>query len=172
MGYLRVFWDIPAWVIALGLLSLCTLINIGGIRQSTWVTVTFICIEVGGLLLLIGGGLLTLDLFDAITLPRVEDVPAIISGAALVFFIYVGFEDVANLSEEAKEPRRDVPRALMISTVVTSIIYLFVAWAMLAAVDPSELAKSESPLTEAGSRIAPWVGTTLAVTALFATAMP
>jgi APA family basic amino acid/polyamine antiporter len=169
-GYLRVFWEVPAWTIALALLCVCTLVNIAGIRQATWLTVTLICIEVGGLLLLIGGGLLTLDLFEAITPPRAGEAAAIFSGAALVFFIYVGFEDVANLSEEAKAPKRDVPRALLASTVITSIIYLFVAWAMLAAVEPAVLARSESPLTEAGRRIAPWVGTTLAVTALFATA--
>ena len=169
-GYLRVFWEVPAWATALALLALCTAINIAGIRQSTWATITLICIEVGGLLLLIGSGLLTLDMFRAIAAPTWAGAGSIFSGAALVFFIYLGFEDVANLAEEAKTPTKDVPRALLLSTVVTSVIYLFVVWTVLAAADPQSLAGSESPLTVAGSRIAPWLGTTLAVTALFATA--
>lgn len=169
-GYLRVFWDVPAWAVALTLLALCTGINIAGIRQSTWATITLICIEVGGLLLLIGSGVLTLDMFETIVMPTWSDAGSIFSGAALVFFIYLGFEDVANLAEESKAPTKDVPRALLLSTVVTSVIYLFVVWTVLAAADPQTLAGSESPLTAAGTRIAPWLGTTLAVTALFATA--
>lgn len=169
-GYLKVFWNVPAWITALSLLGVCTLINIVGIRQSTRVTIALICIEVGGLLLLIGSGMLNLDVLGAIEMPGFAGIGGIFSGAALVFFIYVGFEDVANLSEEAQSPARDVPRALLLSTVITSVIYLFVVWTMLAASDPASLAQSESPLTEAGRRISPWIGTTLAVTALFATA--
>ncbi len=169
-GYVRVFWEVPAWAIALALLALCTGINIAGIRQSTWVTITLICIEVGGLLLLIGSGMLTLDMLEAVVAPTWFNAGSIFSGAALVFFIYLGFEDVANLAEEAHAPTKDVPRALLLSTMVTSVIYLFVVWAVLAAADPQSLAASESPLTAAGARIAPWLGTTLAVTALFATA--
>ena len=169
-GYLKVFLELPAPLIALALLSLCTAINIVGLRQSTWVSISMIVIEVGGLLLLIVMGLFKGDAGEAITLPTFGDASGIFAATALVFFVYIGFEDVANLSEEAKNPRRDVPRALLWSVAVTSLVYLLVVWAVFAVMDPGQLAQSDSPLTTAGRAVAPWLGQTLAVTAMFATA--
>ena len=169
-GYLKVFLELPAPLTALALLSLCTAINIVGLRQSTWVSIGMIVIEVSGLLLLIVMGLFKGDAGSAITLPTFGDAPGIFTATALVFFVYIGFEDVANLSEEAKNPRRDVPRALLWSVAVTSLVYLLVIWAVFAVMDPSQLAQSDSPLTAAGRAVAPWLGQTLAVTAMFATA--
>ncbi|MCY7318482.1 MAG: APC family permease [Ramlibacter sp.] len=169
-GYLKVFVDVPAPLTALALLSLCTALNIAGIRQSTWVSIGMIVIEVGGLLLLIVMGLFKGDAGAAITLPTFGDTPGIFAATALVFFVYIGFEDVANLSEEAKNPRIDVPRALLWSVAITSVVYMLVVWAVFAVLDPGQLAQSDSPLTTAGRAVSPWLGQTLAVTAMFATA--
>ena len=49
-------------------------------------------------------------------------------------------------------------------------MYLLVIWAVFAVMDLSQLAQSDSPLTAAGRAVAPWLGQTLAVTAMFATA--
>lgn len=169
-GYLKVFLELPAPLTAFALLSFCTAINIVGLRQSTWVSIGMIVIEVGGLLLMIVMGFLKGDAGAAITLPTFGDAPGIFTATALVFFVYIGFEDVANLSEEAKNPRRDVPRALLWSVAITSLLYLLVVWAVFAVMDPGQLAQSDSPLTTAGRAVAPWLGQTLAVTAMFATA--
>ena len=169
-GYLKVFVDVPAPLTALALLSLCTALNIAGIRQSTWVSIGMIVIEVGGLVLLIVMGLTQGDAGAAITLPTFGDTSGIFAATALVFFVYIGFEDVANLSEEAKNPRIDVPRALLWSVAITSVVYMLVVWAVFAVMEPSQLAQSDSPLTAAGRAVAPWLGQTLAVTAMFATA--
>lgn len=169
-GYFRVFVDWPAPLVALALLSVCTAVNIAGLRQATWASIAMIVVEVGGLLLLVVFGLSAGDAANAITLPTFGDAPGVFAATALVFFVYIGFEDVANFSEEAKHPRRDVPRAILISVVVTSTIYLLVIWAVFANLPPAQLALSDSPLTTAGRQVAPWLGHTLAVTALFATA--
>lgn len=169
-GYLEVFLPVPPAFTAVVLLALCTVLNILGIRQSTWASIALICVEVGGLLLLVGFGFVDLDVWTHIELPRTEDAAAVFSTAALLFFIYIGFEDVANLAEEAREPRRDVPRALLVSVPLVSLIYLLVMWVALAAGDPGQWGGSRSPLTDVGASIEPWLGPTLAVTALFATA--
>ena len=169
-GYLKVFLAVPAPLTALALLTLCTALNIAGLRQSTWVGIAMIVIEVGGLLLLIAMGLHKGDPGTAITLPTFDDGPGIFAATALVFFVYIGFEDVANLSEEAKDARRDVPRALLWSVAITSLLYLLVVWAVLSVVEPRQLTQSDSPLTTAGLAIAPWLAWTLAITAMFATA--
>jgi APA family basic amino acid/polyamine antiporter len=172
-GYLRVFLEIPAALTAFVLLGACTVVNIAGIRESTWVSMALICVEVAGLLLLIGAGFWHTDVIAAVHWPDLADgagAAGIFAGAALIFFIYIGFEDVANLAEETHEPRRDVPRALLISVMLTTVIYLLVAWVVLALATPATLAASESPLTAAAATITPALGWTLAITALFATA--
>ena len=169
-GYLRVFLEVPAPLTAFALLTICTTLNIAGLRQATWASIGMIVIEVGGLLLLVVMGLYKGDPPSAITLPSFGDTSGIFAATALVFFVYIGFEDVANLSEESINPRRDVPRALLWSVAVTSLVYMLVVWAVFSVMGPDELAQSDSPLTTAGRSVAPWLGQTLAVTAMFATA--
>ena len=139
-GYLKVFLEVPVPLTALALLTLCTALNIAGLRQATWVGIGMIVVEVGGLLLLIAMGLHKGDPGQAITLPSFGDGAGIFAAAALVFFVYIGFENVANLSEEAKDARRDVPRALLWSVSLTSLLYLLVVWAVLSVVEPRQLA--------------------------------
>lgn len=182
-GYWRVFVDWPAPLIALGLLGACTAINIAGLRQATWVGISMILVEVGGLLLLVvfglwragvqgavsGSGVLGAEGVQGLVLPPLSAWPGVFAATAMVFFVYIGFEDVANFAEESRHPRRDVPRAIVWSVVVTSAMYLLVVWAVLANLSPAALARSESPLTTVGGRIAPWLGQVLAATALCAT---
>jgi APA family basic amino acid/polyamine antiporter len=169
-GYLAVFIDLPAAAIALALLAACTALNIAGLRQSTWASIALICVEVGGLLLLIATGFVRVEPLEALRWPQAGELGAVFAATALVFFVYIGFEDVANLAEEAREPERDVPRALLGSVLLVSVIYLLVVWTALAAIPPEALAESRSPLTTAGDKLSPLLGRTLAVTALFATA--
>ena len=167
-GYLKVFADVAPAASAVALLLACTALNIVGIRQSTWVGIGLITVEVGGLLLMIGAGLGAGEPSRALAAPAAGTAP--FGAAALLFFMFIGFEDVANLSEEARQPRRDIPRALLLSVVLTSALYLLVCVAVLAVAPPEALARSDSPLTEAGGRVSPRIGQALAVTALFATA--
>ncbi len=170
-GYLNHFMNIPIAAAAFGLLLISTLINIAGIRESAWASVVMAMLEVGGLLLLIGIGLnsgLSVPSFEA--LPKLSELHSIFSATALVFFVYIGFEAVADLSEETREPKRIVPLALLISLILTSIIYILVAFSVLAISTPAQLNGSTSPLTTAVATTAPWAGPVLAIAALFATA--
>lgn len=170
-GYWQVFFaDVPVWIPALALLAACTGLNVLGIRQATWVSMGIVVIEVGGLLLLIGAGAMHADVVAAVTLPPLSSLPSVFVGAALIFFIYIGFEEVANLAEESHRPARDVPRALLLSIVFTTLVYLLVTWVVLALVPPATLAASSSPLTTAAGSIDPALGRVLAFSALFSTA--
>jgi APA family basic amino acid/polyamine antiporter len=54
----------------------------------------------------------------------------IASGAALIFFAYIGFDAVSTAAEEAKQPQRDLPRAMILSLIITSILYMVVTLVM------------------------------------------
>ena len=174
-GYLNHFMEMPIPAVAFGLLLVCTLINIVGIRESTWASTIMAMLEVGGLFLLIGIGLnsvlgtgLSTPTFD--TLPKLSDMNGVFSATALIFFVYIGFEAIVDLSEETREPKRIVPLALLISVIFTAVIYILVAFSVLAISTPAQLSASTSPLTTAVESAAPWAGPVLAIAALFATA--
>jgi APA family basic amino acid/polyamine antiporter len=174
-GYLNVFVEWPAATVALALLVACTALNIAGIRESTWVSIGLICIEVAGLLLLIWTGFESGDMWRAFEAEsgaarEGSGIAGIFTATALIFFIYIGFEDVANLSEETHEPVKTVPRALLASVLFTSALYVLVALAFLALSNPQDAGNSASPLSDAAATIAPWRGEALAIAALFATA--
>lgn len=72
----------------------------------------------------------------------------ILTGAALVFFAYVGFDAVSTTSEEAKNPQRDLPRAMIIALVVCTLLYIIVAGA-LTGMAPLDVLANEKPVAEA-----------------------
>lgn len=72
----------------------------------------------------------------------------IMTGAALVFFAYVGFDAVSTTSEEAKNPQRDLPRAMIFALVVCTILYIIVAGA-LTGMAPLDVLANEKPVAEA-----------------------
>lgn len=165
-GYLRVFVDLPPLLSALALLIACTAFNIWGLRESSWVNMLFTSIEVGGLLLVIAAGLVR----EVGPPPPVEAQPAIMSAAALLFFVYLGFEEIANLVEEVRQPARDIPLALFSSMAITTVLYVLVALAIVHMATPAELASSEAPLATAISSVWPRLVNVLSGVALFATA--
>ena len=100
-GYLRVFVDVPAIAAAGLLLAFCTALGIWGLRESSWLNIAFTLIEVAGLLMVVAAAL-----WSDIRLPSqpAGAEPAVLAAAALLFFVYLGFEEVANLAEEVRDP--------------------------------------------------------------------
>ena len=166
-GYLSDFAKVPVWLAAVALLAAATALCVFGLRESTWVNIAFTLIEAGGLVLFIALGTASPDFGKALTTPPHFGV---MSGAALVFFAYLGFEEIANLAEETREPGRDLPRAILISVAVTTTLYVLVGLAAVALVSPEVLAQSDSPLAEAAKRRSPVAARALGGIALFATA--
>jgi APA family basic amino acid/polyamine antiporter len=131
-------------LIAMSYLLLLSLINFRGIRESLWVNVVCTCIEVGGLFFVIAVGSRfwgTVDYFETPMGPAGEGLTAtlVLSGAVLTFYAFVGFEDLINLSEETKNPRRNMPIGLVVPFR-----------------DLADVSKG-APLTQLIDRAAPWV---------------
>lgn len=166
-GYLRAFVDVPVALSAAGLLVACTAINIIGMRESSWANMLFTSIEVAGLVLVVAAGFAS----EPAAQPAPADAaPAVMAAAALLFFVYLGFEEVANMVEEVHRPARDIPLALFVSMAVTTLLYVLVAWAVVRMASPATLAASEAPLAAAIDNVWPNAGKLLSAIALFATA--
>ena len=129
--------------------------------------VLFTSVEVIGLLLVVAAAWMY-DGPPPQTAPVTET--SVMAAAALLFFVYLGFEEVANLAEEARNPGRDLPFALFVSLAATTALYIAVALAALSLASPSELAASAAPLAAAIEKAWPRAAGLLSAIALFATA--
>ena len=159
------------------------LVTFWGIRQSSAVNVICTLIEVSGLLVVIVVGLShfgSVNYFD-FTPGNVEldgklALGLVLSGGVLAFYSFIGFEDLVNVSEEVKDPRRHMPKAILIALAIAAVMYGLVAIAAVSVVAPAELFRAEAPLMlvlERGiSGISPETMTTITtvfgVVALFA----
>ena len=170
-GYLTGFFGTPIVVSAVSLISLLSLINFIGIRESSWMNVVFTLIEAAGLILIIYlgftyGGTEHVDYFEN---------PAGLGGISLafvlIFFAFIGFEDIVNIAEETKNPKKILPRAIILSISITAAIYILVSLAAIQILDWKELGASLSPLADVAKKILGSNGQViLSIIALFATA--
>ncbi len=156
--------------LAIFAILLFTWINFRGIRLSANINNFSTLLEVCGLLLIIFGvGFFTLS--GKFTPPNYLDFPieGVLSGAILAFFAYIGFGSLAKMGEETKNPEKTIPRAIILSVVITTLLYIGVAFSAITAVNPEELSISQEPAATIAEKINPNLRLLLSVIALFST---
>ncbi len=149
-GYFHALFGVPMVVSSIGLVALLSFLNYWSIRESSRVNIICTLVEVAGLVLIVALGLPHIGKIDYFEMPN--GVTGVISASALIFFAYLGFEEMANIAEETKNPRKTLPRALLISVAVTSVIYILVAITAVGLVDWRALAGSNAPLAFVASQ--------------------
>ncbi|MGI9319708.1 MAG: APC family permease, partial [bacterium] len=152
-GFVRDLLPVPEMLGTFLLVITMGAISARGISLATTVVVGITIIEVGTLVyLLVTGGDAFATLPDRIT--EIGDVTnlaactGIIAGAFLAFYAFIGFEDMVTLAEEVKDVRQTLPRALILSLVLTLFLYVSVALLAILAVSAEQLAGSNTPLAE------------------------
>ena len=146
VGYLDIYWSINPSLAIIGLCLVMGAITSIGIRESAWAITIITLLEVIGLCLVLGftsWGQQTIAQADPLQMTGVEPV---ILGAFLAFYAFIGFEDMVNLAEEVKNPRVNLPRAILISIVISSLLYIAVSVTAVLYVDLAQLGASNSPL--------------------------
>lgn len=122
-----------------------------GVLESVTMAAVFTVVEIIGLLLVLGYGLHghpeILLQFDRLIPPFDGQIWLGIGGASLLaFFAFVGFEDLANIAEEAIDPDRNMPRAIIWTLVLATVLYLAVVSVVVLTVPIEALSKSAAPL--------------------------
>ncbi|MFC1691098.1 APC family permease [Nanoarchaeota archaeon] len=168
-GYLSALINTPVILAAIGSLLLFTLINYIGIKESITINIIFTAIEMLGLLIIIGLGISRFGSIDYLAMPN--GWTGVFHSAALIFFAYLGFEEIVKLSEETKKPQRNIPLGLLLAIVITSVIYMLVALSAVSIMPWDQLAASKAPLADvAATALGPLAFIVLGVIALFSTA--
>ena len=170
-GYLAQFVNLPITISAILLIVGLSVVNFIGIKESAWANTIFAIITAGGLVLIIFLGMTyeTTEPIDYFEMPH--GTTGIILAFVLIFFAFIGFEDMANVAEEVKKPKKTLPRAIVLTVIITGIIYLLVSLSVVRVVNWEELGQSAAPLAAVAERSLGIGGSiTLSAIALFATA--
>lgn len=97
-------------------------------------------------------------------------ITGILQGVASVFFAYIGFDALATTAEECKNPKQDLPKAMMASLIICTVLYILIALTLTGMVNYKELAVGD-PLAHAFSLInVNWMSGLVAVSAVIAMA--
>ncbi len=165
--------NIPAIVIV----ALMTAVLVLGIKLSSRVTSVIVAVKVAIVLLIIVLGLfyLTADNYTPFVPPAEPAAEGesgwrapliqllgfsqgtfgwggVIAGASIVFFAFIGFDIVATAAEETKDPRKDLPRGIIGSLVICTLLYVAVSLVVVGMQPYTELS-TEAPLAEAFSSV-------------------
>jgi len=159
-------------VIAAVLIVLVSLINFRGIKESADLDSIFTIIEIGGLLLIIAIGFFhfgSVNYFETPGgLPAAENFAPIMAAAALIFFAFLGFDEMPKIIEEVKDGPKIMPRALIYALVISTALYILVSVSAVSIVPWDQL--QEAPLSSVVGTVWGSNGILLmSVIALFAT---
>jgi APA family basic amino acid/polyamine antiporter len=139
--------DLPAVSITV----LLTILLVIGVRESARFNTVMVAIKIGLILAFIGIGMFHVD--AAKWTPFAPNgFKGIWQGAALGFFSYIGFDAVSTASEETRDPQKNIPRGMIWSLVICTILYIATAAVLTGVVPWDELTRTD-PLANAFERI-------------------
>jgi APA family basic amino acid/polyamine antiporter len=144
--YLGRFVAVSPRVGGLALLCVVGLVAWSGIRRSARLTVALSVVQVGGLLYVISIGVPHVGRVDLMS--GAGGSGGVIAAAALVFFAFIGFDEVITLAEETRDATRTIPRALLLALGISTVLYVGVAIAAISVLGAQTLAASPRPLAD------------------------
>ncbi|MDH5473119.1 MAG: amino acid permease [Gammaproteobacteria bacterium] len=153
VSFFPAFQAVPSAAIIAVLIVVLGILAIWGISQSVRVASFLTLLEITGLGLVIWVGLDNMPLLDQ----SFQAIPesgygfsfvGVFAGAFLAFYAYLGFEDMVNIAEEVKNPQYNMPRAIMLAVIISTLLYSGVSIVSVLLVEPGQLAQSAAPLAD------------------------
>ena len=136
--------------IVVGSLVLLVAVNVVGVRAAARTGVFLAIAKVLPLLVFIGIGAMVVDMSLAAPLAAKIPLHDLGEAALLLMFAYAGFENLPAAAGEYRNPRRDVPFALLAMITTVTALYFAVQWVALGTLPG--LASSQTPLADAAAR--------------------
>jgi APA family basic amino acid/polyamine antiporter len=120
------YFNVPAFVI----IFILTVLLVRGVRESAEANNVMVAIKIGAILifLMVGGALVNPSNWRPFA---PSGFGGIVTGGAIVFFTYIGFDSVSTAAEEARNPQRDLPIGIIGSLIVCTVLYIGVSIVLL-----------------------------------------
>lgn len=140
-------------LIAISVIILFALLNWYSIKYAARVTFFCTAVSIIGLL-----SIVVIALFSGSTSPTgyfdmPEGLLGVIKGTSLIFFAYLGFEGIVKIADETKNARKNIPKAIILAIVISTIVYIGVAIASVTVLPWNELANSSAPLADVAAAV-------------------
>jgi amino acid transporter len=151
VGYFQQFVPLSETLVIVLLVSILGALAAWGIVESVWVAALLALVGVIGLLLVLwvaapAGEVIVEALHSMTTSIVLSDWHGIMLGGMLAFYAYIGFEDMVNVAEEVRNPVINLPRAILIALIISTLLYMAVSLVAITSVPVAELANSDAPL--------------------------
>ncbi|UCE05373.1 MAG: amino acid permease [bacterium] len=154
MGFSRYFsalFNTPIMTIAVIMLIVIGIILLIGVKETASLTIVFMVIEATGLGIIIFIGIPYIGTVNY--LEAAYGMKGIIEAGVLIFFGYLGFEGITRLAEETEHPEKNLPKAILFSIAITTIIYILVGVTAISVIPWHELSQAKAPLALVAERV-------------------
>jgi len=144
------------------------LVNFRGIKTTVDFNTVCILATIAGLLSIIVLGIRyigSVNYFESS-----QGLQGVFNASTLLFFAFLGFENIASIAEETKKPQKNIPRAILLSIALTTVLYVLLAVSIVSIASWQELSTSDAPLATALSKVSGTAEILITVLALGATA--
>lgn len=158
----------PPRVLAVGATLLFTALNYFGVKRSSAANLAIVALSLGSLLVFVMAGAGAFER-ENLTPFAPAGWRGTLEASALLFFAYTGYARIATLGEEVRDPRRTIPRAILITIGGALLLYGVVALVAVGAVGAPRLAEGPAPLRAAAQALpGRWTAAVVSVGALTA----
>lgn len=165
VGGIRLIADIPAFSIVVFITGLVYV----GIYETKMAANAMVLLKIGILLLIIGVGIFYIHPGNWSPFAP-NGFSGVLKGVSGVFFAYIGFDAISTTAEECRNPRRDLPRAILFVLIITTVLYVLVSLVITGMVPFGELGVGD-PLAYAFQKLnLTWMSGLVAVSAVVAMA--
>jgi amino acid transporter len=164
IGGQKVFFNLPACIIVI----LITWLAYTGIRESKQTANYMVLFKVAVILFVIVAGAFYVDTnnWTPFMPNRFEGV---LKGVSAVFYAYIGFDAISTTAEEAKNPQKDMPKAMIYSLLICTVLYILIALVLTGIENYSNFKDVNDPLAFVFEGRAPWIENIVSISAVVAT---
>jgi basic amino acid/polyamine antiporter, APA family len=165
LGTFRFVADLPALLIII----IITFLVYRGMKESRNASNMMVLVKLAIILLVIVVGAFYIDTDNWVPFAP-NGITGVLKGVSAVFFAYIGFDAISTTAEECKNPQRDLPRGMMWSIIICTILYVVIALVLTGMVDYSQLNVGD-PLAFVFQKLElKWLSGIIAVSAVIAMA--
>jgi APA family basic amino acid/polyamine antiporter len=165
--------QLPDWIIATAALAVLTLINCLGVKTGGRTQSGLMVMKIAAIATLVIAGAVLAGHHITVTTPAESHSSLTSFGAAMVpvLFAYGGWQTANFLAAEVKEPKKNLPRGLLLGVLGVVVLYIAVNWVCLRALGPQGLAATSTPATAVmrlalGQRGATFIAAAVAISTL------
>lgn len=177
---LEIFFPrLPVSLTAIVLIAIFVIISIRGSKEAGQTQVVLAGILLSSLVIFIIAGLVLPNGFSFEEFYRdsgffihegtLKNMAQIFKTLTLVNVLFVGYEVIATTAEEAKNPSRNIPIAIVGSIILSAIVYMGITFTSLGIISAKVLGQSATPLSDAAAVLGPWGAPLMGVAGLIAT---